>query len=132
MGQTTKQALFGICKWIVITTIGSLLFWISCRNIIKGYRWHYDVDISYVYEGEDEIHHVNTDFDAHFNATVKDIDVIFSTEPGYINCLILYIAVKEAGREYCGYTREKRIMEVPDKRFKVVDIIATKGPRTEE
>ena len=123
-----KLVLLGIAAFCIV------LLAKSCSAIIKSASWHYDIDISYVYEGdsEDNIHHAKTDYTARYSSTVKDIDVVFSTEPGYINCLNLYIVVKDPGINQIRQVSTRRIMEVPDRRFKVVRIDYTKGPRIEK
>lgn len=126
-----KSFIFAVIKACVVLAICGLLFWAGCRNYFKGYSWHYDVDISYVYEGEDVIHHVYTDYTIYRNATVKDVDLVFSTEPGYINCLTLYINEVYGSVSESTYNIRKQIMEVPDRRFRVVDITSHKGPRLE-
>lgn len=91
--------------------------------------WDVDIDIAYVYEGETEIHHIQTTEPLRYKNSVKTVEPVFTAPAGYDNTLTLYCVVYRNGKTGFPTVRNRELMCVPDRRFRVENITWTTSER---
>lgn len=120
------KPVFKLCIWCVI---GVVLF-AGIKRCCAGCEWNYNVTIEYVYEGETETHEVSFPAQFRWNKSVKDMNVVWSAPAGYINVLVIYADITTSPSHGHSY-RHQEIMNVPDRKFQVTNIISTRSERIE-
>lgn len=121
MDSTSKTALQ---IFATILVFGAFIYGLAgCWNTYgSGTTWKYEVNIDYVYENDSVVHHYTYNTQFSYNNSVVSVEPSFTASSGYINKLVLYTQVKTNGtlNEYSIF--EKELINVPDRKFKVVDI----------
>jgi len=129
-----------ICKEDILGIVGFIMafaiVFLCCRECYKDYvkssTFKYDVDVTYVYEGDDEEHHVYTTEIVNFNNTVKECSPVFTSEVCYTNAINLRCDFYADNRGYPSHSYVKsKLVNVPDRRVKVTGISWTSYPRVE-
>ena len=127
--STFKDFLKTATTIFIVCIVGVILF-AGIKSCCAGCEWNYNVTIQYVYEGETETHEVSFPAQFRWNNSVKDMDVVWSAPAGYINVLVIYADITTSPNH--GHTyRHQEIMNVPDRKFQVTNIISTRSERIE-